>query len=183
MIVNIKFNNPNAKLPERATPGSIGADVFSAEDVIIPAGERKLIDTGFSMSFANQFMYARLAPRSGLAAKHSVDVGAGVIDSDYRGPVKVLLINNSKKDFEVKVGDRIAQMIFESAFITRFTQVESLDDTSRGTGGFGSTGTGELVTNPNEFPTPGDTVLRSIGINYEFYDSQKRREQLSNYNL
>ena len=85
--------------------------------------------------------YGRIAPRSGLAAKHSIDVGAGVIDSDYRGEVKVLLFNLSDTDFEVKPGDRIAQLIIEKYTMTEIQEVEGkLDDTVRGEGGFGSTG-------------------------------------------
>lgn len=134
----VKFNTPAAQLPKRATPGSAGLDLHSAEELTIPAGERKLVDLGFSMAF-NCHCYARIAPRSGLAVK-GIDVGAGVVDADYRGPVKVLLINNSKQDFPVKVGDRVAQMIFEQIVLVDPVQVPSLEDTSRGEGGFGSTG-------------------------------------------
>ena len=84
--------------------------------------------------------YGRIAPRSGLAAKHMIDVGAGVIDSDYRGEVKVLLFNLGEKDFEVNKGDRVAQLIIEKYTITQMTEVKELDDTVRGAGGFGSTG-------------------------------------------
>lgn len=84
-------------------------------------------------------VYFRIAPRSGLAVK-GIDVGAGVIDCDYRGPVKVLLINNSKSDFEVKKGDRIAQGIFERIVEVIFNQTDNLGETKRGEGGFGSTG-------------------------------------------
>ena len=80
------------------------------------------------------------APRSGLAWKHSIDVGAGVIDADYRGPVGVILFNHSDTDFEVKVGDRIAQLIIEVIMIPDVAEVDDLDSTARGSGGFGSTG-------------------------------------------
>ena len=126
-------------MPRKATPESAGFDVYSAEEVTIPVGKRGLVDTGFSMAFEGN-MYARIAPRSGLAVR-GIDVGAGVIDSDYRGPVKVLIINNSQTDFVIQVGDRIAQMIFE-AYVRdlNFQLVDNLDSTERGTGGFGSTG-------------------------------------------
>ena len=81
-----------------------------------------------------------VAPRSGLAWKHSIDVGAGVIDADYRGPVGVILFNHSEFDFEVKEGDRIAQLIIENIITPEVMEVEDLDSTVRGTGGFGSTG-------------------------------------------
>lgn len=96
--------------------------------------------------------YGRIAPRSGLAAKHSIDVGAGVIDADYRGEVKVLLFNHSDIDFAINEGDRIAQMIIEKYTLTDLVEVQELDDTVRGAGGFGSTGidgtmTGVVKTN------------------------------------
>lgn len=87
--------------------------------------------------------YGRIAPRSGLAWKHSIDVGAGVIDADYRGNVGVILFNFSDKDFEVKKGDRIAQLILEKISYCDIVETSDLDDTSRGEGGFGSTGTAE----------------------------------------
>lgn len=84
--------------------------------------------------------YGRIAPRSGLACKHMIDVGAGVIDSDYRGEVRILLFNFSEKDFEVQKGDRIAQLIIEKYSITTIREVTELGNTERGEGGFGSTG-------------------------------------------
>lgn len=86
------------------------------------------------------FVDGRIAPRSGLAAKHSIDTGAGVIDADYRGPVKVILFNFSDKDFEVKTGDRIAQLILERIYNPEVVVVEKLQESVRGSGGFGSTG-------------------------------------------
>ena len=84
--------------------------------------------------------YARVAPRSGLAWKHFIDVGAGVVDYDYRGNVGVILFNHSDVDFEVKHGDRIVQLILERIATPEVLEVEDLDDTARGAGGFGSTG-------------------------------------------
>jgi len=138
-MIRFMANKETAKVPTKATPGSAGYDIYAGEEMVIPAGQRSLVDTGFSMAFAGN-MYARIAPRSGLAVR-GIDVGAGVIDADYRGPVKVLLINNSASEFVVKVGDRIAQIVFEAmAPNTRFQQVTTLDETERGSGGFGSTG-------------------------------------------
>ena len=82
----------------------------------------------------------RIAPRSGLAVKHFIDTGAGVIDSDYRGQVKVLLFNHSEVDFEIKEGDRIAQLVIERIYTPEVMVVEELEDSVRGAGGFGSTG-------------------------------------------
>lgn len=82
----------------------------------------------------------RIAPRSGLASKHSISTGAGVIDADYRGPVKVLLFNHGEVDYEIKEGDRIAQLVLERIYTPEVQEVEELDETVRGAGGFGSTG-------------------------------------------
>ena len=90
----------------------------------------------------------RVAPRSGLASKHSIATGAGVIDADYRGPVKVLLFNHGEADFEVKEGDRIAQLVLERIFTPDVVEVAELDATVRGAGGFGSTGGFGAILNP-----------------------------------
>ncbi|XP_006817345.1 deoxyuridine 5'-triphosphate nucleotidohydrolase-like [Saccoglossus kowalevskii] len=84
--------------------------------------------------------YGRVAPRSGLAVKHFIDVGAGVIDQDYRGNVGVVMFNFSESEFEVKKGDRIAQLICEKIYMPELEECEKLDDSERGVGGFGSTG-------------------------------------------
>merc|ERR1712127_568412 len=84
--------------------------------------------------------YARIAPRSGLAVKKFIDVGAGVVDADYRGPVGVVLFNFGEDDFHVKVGDRVAQLILERISMAETKEVSDLDETQRGEGGFGSTG-------------------------------------------
>ncbi|KAG8377765.1 hypothetical protein BUALT_Bualt08G0067400 [Buddleja alternifolia] len=111
----------------------------SAADTKVPARGKALIPIDLSIAIP-EGTYARVAPRSGLAWKHSIDVGAGVIDADYRGPVGVILFNHSDLDFEVKVGDRIAQMIIEKIVTPEVTEVDDLDSTVRGSGGFGSTG-------------------------------------------
>lgn len=137
-MVFIKLLNEFAKIPAKATPGSAGFDIYASEAVTISPRRRALVSTGLSMAFEGD-KYGRIAPRSGLAVK-GIDVGAGVIDSDYRGEVKVLLINNSDENFHVRVGDRIAQLIFESCVThTLFVQRDNLDTTQR-EGGFGSTG-------------------------------------------
>jgi dUTP pyrophosphatase len=82
----------------------------------------------------------RIAPRSGLASKHHIDTGAGVIDADYRGEVKVLLFNHAEKDFEIRVGDRVAQLVLERIYTPEVQVVEELEESVRGAGGFGSTG-------------------------------------------
>ncbi|KAJ6403293.1 hypothetical protein OIU84_015243 [Salix udensis] len=126
-------------LPSRGSRLSAGYDLSSASVAKVPARGKALIPTDLSIAIP-EGTYARIAPRSGLAWKHSIDVGAGVIDADYRGPVGVILFNHSDVDFEVKIGDRIAQLIVEKILTPDVMEVEDLDATVRGAGGFGSTG-------------------------------------------
>ncbi|XP_030434294.1 deoxyuridine 5'-triphosphate nucleotidohydrolase, mitochondrial isoform X1 [Gopherus evgoodei] len=129
----------NASAPSRGSARAAGYDLYSAYDYVIPAMEKAIVKTDIQISLPSG-CYGRVAPRSGLAAKHFIDVGAGVIDEDYRGNVGVVLFNFGKEDFEVKKGDRIAQLICERIFYPELEEVQVLDDTERGTGGFGSTG-------------------------------------------
>ncbi|WWC97410.1 hypothetical protein V866_004289 [Kwoniella sp. B9012] len=135
----IKRLSPAATLPTRGSPLSAGYDLYSAEEKVIPARGKALIDLQISIAVP-EGTYGRVAPRSGLASKHSIDTGAGVIDADYRGPVMVLLFNLSDDDFTVKKGDRVAQLILEKIVLADIAEVDDLDATSRGSGGFGSTG-------------------------------------------
>ncbi|KMZ64842.1 dUTP diphosphatase [Zostera marina] len=136
---HVKKLSEKANLPSRASPLSAGYDLSSAVETKIPARGKALVPTDLSIAIPKG-TYARIAPRSGLAWKHSIDVGAGVIDADYRGPIGAILFNHSDVDFEVKVGDRIAQMIIERIVTPDVVEVDDLDDTVRGAGGFGSTG-------------------------------------------
>jgi len=131
--------DPVAKLPVRGTDGSAGWDLSAINNALVPAGGRALVDTGLAIRVPAD-CYGRVAPRSGLAVKYGIDVGAGVIDSDYTGPVKVLLFNHGDADFVVNAGDRIAQFILVKIDARAFDVVEALDDTERGAAGFGSTG-------------------------------------------
>ncbi|KFK34016.1 hypothetical protein AALP_AA5G091100 [Arabis alpina] len=135
----VKKLSEKAVLPTRGSSLSAGYDLSSAVDSKVPARGKALIPTDLSIAVP-EGTYARIAPRSGLAWKHSIDVGAGVIDADYRGPVGVILFNHSDFEFEVKLGDRIAQMVIEKIVTPEVVEVEDLDDTVRGKGGFGSTG-------------------------------------------
>lgn len=130
---------PEAQLPKRGSPFAAGYDLCSVVDCTVPARGKTLVRTGLSMSIPFGH-YGRVAPRSGLAAKHSIDVGAGVIDCDYRGELMVLLFNYSDVDFAIKQGDRIAQLILERISCPDVIEVEELSETVRGAGGFGSTG-------------------------------------------
>ncbi|NXT97810.1 DUT protein, partial [Buphagus erythrorhynchus] len=129
----------NAFAPSRGSARSAGYDLYSAYDCVIPPMEKAVVKTDIQIALPSG-CYGRVAPRSGLAAKHFIDVGAGVIDEDYRGNVGVVLFNFGKETFEVKKGDRIAQLICERIYYPELEEVEALDDTERGKGGFGSTG-------------------------------------------
>ena len=133
----------HAKLPIRGSKGAAGYDLHAAEKCVIPANARGVVKTGIAIEIP-EGLYARIAPRSGLSVKKSIDVGAGVVDRDYRGEIGVVLINHSSKDFEVNVGDRIAQMILEQIKTPEVEEQANLDQTERGEKGFGSTGTNEI---------------------------------------
>jgi len=135
----VKKLNNNAILPLKGSSGSAGYDVFSCEDKILLPKTRSLISTGISISIDAKDFYIRIAPRSGMAVK-GIDVGAGVVDLDYRGEVKVLLINNSDSKYTIDYGDRIAQLIIEKIYMLDVINTSELDETDRGSGGFGSTG-------------------------------------------
>ena len=138
-FLNVKKLHEQAQLPKRGSAAAIGADLCSVEDVTLQPGERKLIPTGLAIEIQDGY-YGRVAPRSGLAVKQGIDTMAGVIDSDYRGEVRVLLINLSNEPVSFKTGDRIAQLIIEKAEAFDYEWADELNDTSRGAGGFGSTG-------------------------------------------
>ena len=131
----------DSKMPEMATAGAAGYDLCASKAVTIKAGEYEKVPTGIRISMPLG-LEAQVRPRSGLAAKHGVTVlnAPGTIDSDYRGEICVILINHGKKDFQIERGRRIAQMVFSKVIQVNFKQVEQLDETSRGEGGFGSTG-------------------------------------------
>jgi len=142
MKLNIKLDE-NAKMPEYGSEYAAGIDLFSnnTEDIILLPETRKLISTGIYMSWEDPTYYMRIAPRSGLSVKNCIDVGAGVIDFDYRGELKILLINNSNdKEFIVSKNMKIAQMIPTKMERLNLNITETLEETLRGNGGFGSTG-------------------------------------------
>jgi len=132
---------PTATIPQRATLGSAGYDLSACEEAVVPARGYKMVNTGIATQFPSDH-YARIAPRSGLTLKKGLLVGAGVIDSDYTGEMRVILFNHTDNDFSIQVGDRIAQLIFERISTPEVKEVyyDELSQTERGAGGFGSTG-------------------------------------------
>lgn len=143
MFINVKKLNDKAKLPCRATADSAGADLcacIDADTVLMP-GERKLIPTGIAIAVPMGFG-GFVFPRSGLSSKFGVSLAncVGVIDSDYRGEVKVPVINHSAEPYTIKDGERIAQLVIMPVDLCEYGFCDELEKTERGEGGFGSTG-------------------------------------------
>jgi dUTP pyrophosphatase len=134
-------HNPDLPLPDYATAGAAGMDVVAAEDVEIAPGARHAVATGLAIAIPPGFEI-QVRPRSGLALKHGVTVPntPGTIDSDYRGELKVILINHGHATFVVQRGDRIAQLVLAPVTRASWIEADELDATARGEGGFGSTG-------------------------------------------
>lgn len=141
MKVKIKRVGARSRLPAYATDGASGCDVYASEKVTVPAGGTALVPTGLYLEVPEGYE-CQVRPRSGLAMKLGLTVfnSPGTIDSDYRGEVKVLMHNISKVNCELEVGDRIAQFVFAPTVHAQFEEVTELNDTIRGSGGFGSTG-------------------------------------------
>ena len=138
-----KLNNNGFDLPKYQTEGSVGMDLsaFIENDILIKPNERELIPTGIAVSLP-QNIEGQVRPRSGLSLKYGITVlnSPGTIDSDYRGEIKVILINHGNEDFLIKNNDRIAQLVFNEVVKVSFREVKDLDQTSRDQKGFGSTG-------------------------------------------
>ncbi len=128
-------------VPSYATSGAAGMDVVAAEDVTLQSGQRFAVPTGFALAIPDGYEI-QVRPRSGLAFKHGITVPntPGTIDSDYRGELLILLINHGIREFEIKRGDRIAQLVLAPVVQAVWDEVDELDETERGEGGFGSTG-------------------------------------------
>jgi dUTP pyrophosphatase len=128
-------------LPVYATAGAAGMDVISAEDVTIAPGGRHAVATGLALAIPDGYE-VQVRPRSGLALKHGISLpnSPGTIDSDYRGELKIIVINHGSEDFVFRRGDRVAQLVLAPVTRAAWVEVSSLDETARGAGGFGSTG-------------------------------------------
>merc|ERR1740139_240018 len=150
LSMRVQRLKPSAALPVRGSDHAAGFDLAAAEPATVKAGGKAIVKTGLAVAIP-WGTYARIAPRSGLAAKRMIHVGAGVVDYDYRGEVGVVLFNHGAEDFEVAAGDRVAQLVLEEISMVPCAEVETLDDTARGAGGFGSTGVSEGPT-PSKRP-------------------------------
>ena len=141
MQLRVKRLSSSATLPARAHPADAGLDLHSAVDLDIPPGETRLVGTGLALELPPG-TEAQVRPRSGLALTHSVTVlnTPGTIDEGYRGEVGVILINHGRRVFEVRRGMKVAQLVVQPTLAVEIVAVDALSNTSRGTGGFGSTG-------------------------------------------
>jgi dUTP pyrophosphatase len=137
--LRFKQLDPRAVLPSRGSSFSAGLDICSIEDLIIEPRQRGTARTGLAVAIPHGF-YGRVAPRSGLAVKHGLDVLAGVIDSDYRGELCCVLYNTSDTAITLTAGSKICQLIIEKIITPNAVWTADLDETARGAGGFGSTG-------------------------------------------
>ena len=139
MKIRVKKLSENAKLPEFAHRTDAGADLFSTEEIVLRPKERALVSTGIALEIPEG--YAGLIwDKSGISSKHGLTTMAGVIDSGYRGEVKVLLINLSDKEYKIEIGDKIAQILIQKIEQPEFEEAQKLSSADRGEKGFGSTG-------------------------------------------
>jgi deoxyuridine 5'-triphosphate nucleotidohydrolase len=143
--IKVKRLRNGAHLPARGSINAAGADLACAEALKLEPGERRLAPTGIAVEIPPGY-YGRVAPRSGLAVRHGIDVLAGVIDADYRGEILVLLINLGSEPVQVSPGDRIAQLIIEQAAPALYSWTDDLGQTERAAGGFGSTGNAKKIS-------------------------------------
>ena len=137
-VVVVKKLKPEARIPTKGSKKAAGHDLYSMEEVTVPARGQVLIGTGIAIGLPEN-TYARIAPRSGLASRNGITTNAGVIDADYTGEIRVLLANLSGKDHEIQKNDRIAQLIIEKIVTSDLQEVQELEQTERGQKGFGST--------------------------------------------
>ncbi len=143
-VLKIKKVRENGKVPQRATSGSAGLDLCAATDcpITLKCGETAVIPTGIAIALPSENYGAFVFARSGLAVKHGVGLlnSVGVIDSDYRGEIMVGVINQIEEEYTIQPGERIAQLVVMPVSVMPAAEVDNLDETDRGSGGFGSTG-------------------------------------------
>lgn len=143
-VLRVKRLSEFATMPVRGSPLSAGYDLAAAYDIVVPARGKAIAKTDLAMAIPIS-CYGRIAPRSGMSWKKHTDIGAGVIDADYRGNVGVVIFNHGSEDLVIKRGDRVAQLVLERVCLAPVQEVEDLDATVRGEGGFGSTGVTSLT--------------------------------------
>lgn len=139
ITVQVKLLHPDAKVPSYGRPGDAGLDLCAIEDVTLSPNEQKIVKTGLAIVIPPGTV-GLVWDRSGMAAKNGVKSMAGVIDHTYRGELGVVLVNVTKQNYEIKKGDRVAQLLVQPIYTAQVSVVDELDETHRGSGGFGSSG-------------------------------------------
>lgn len=137
--IKVKKLSPDAKLPSYAHAGDAGLDVCSIEETILKPGERRTIKTGISCEMPKGYAFF-VWDKSGLSSQHGIKIMAGLIDSGYRGEYQIVLLNTSKKSYKIRSGDKIAQLVLQRIEQAKMMEADKLKESSRGKGGFGSTG-------------------------------------------
>jgi dUTP pyrophosphatase len=137
--IRVKKLSETATIPTRGSDSAAGWDLYASQECVVPARGKAIVPTDIAIAVPVGY-YGRVAPRSGMAWKKHTDIGAGVIDADYRGPIGVVMFNHADEDLQIETGDRVAQLVIEQISMAPLTEVEELDDTERGEGGYGSTG-------------------------------------------
>lgn len=139
MIIKVKKLKSDAKLPAYAYPGDAGLDLYSIEKIIVPAGSRRAIPTGLAFEIPSGYVGLVWA-KSGLAFNQGLTTMSGVLDAGYRGELALSIFNTTSEDYCIEKGDKVAQLLIQPVIEAQITETEELSDSSRGTGGFGSTG-------------------------------------------
>lgn len=147
VAIKPSVDSPHPKMPTRGSKKAAGWDLYAADSKIVPAQGKAIVPTGLYIAIPDGY-YGRIAPRSGMSWKNHTDIGAGVIDSDYRGEIGIVIFNHADQDLEINMHDRVAQLVIEKINTNLLKQVkfDELDDTLRGADGFGSTGIGEQLS-------------------------------------
>ena len=171
----IKKLRNSAAIPKRATKDAAGYDIASVEETVVPAKGRTVVKTGLSIAIPDG-CYGRIAPRSGLAVKKFIDIGAGVIDADYRGEIGVVMFNHSDEDLKVKQGDRIAQLILEKISTPEVKETVDLSSTVRGSQGFGSSGLEKIAVLQRVQGKPKLKQTNACRIQREFVSMRKMKK-------
>lgn len=137
--IRVKKLSETATIPTRGSESAAGWDLYASQEGVVPARGKAIVHTDIAIAVPVGY-YGRVAPRSGMAWKKHTDIGAGVIDADYRGPIGVVLFNHADEDLQIDIGDRVAQLVIEQISMAPLTEVDDIEDTVRGEDGYGSTG-------------------------------------------
>lgn len=146
MPIEVKFvlTHEKARLPQRAHPdpftGDTGSDVYSVEDAVVPAGKSVVVPIGLTLAYITPGFWFKIEARSGLGFKHGIQPHPGIVDNSYRGDCGIKLYNFTNEDYKISSGDRIAQFVYYPIIVPHYTQVKHVQETQRGSGGFGHTG-------------------------------------------